>query len=113
MAAFRPLMVAAVMEKPLLAPLFPPEGKSGISKKTFMSGGKRRSGGGKSGGGDQFAFLNNAGGGGGKVSGGFAAPKYDYKDNDIVKNKGVSIWKVISSRYATSGVRRLFEEDKK
>jgi len=90
------------------------EGKSGMTKKTFMKGGKGASRrGGKAGGGDQFAFLNNAGNSGGKVSGGFAAKKYNYKDNDIVKNKGVSIWKVISSRYATSGVRRLFEDDKK
>ncbi|MBK22798.1 MAG: hypothetical protein CME70_02240 [Halobacteriovorax sp.] len=89
------------------------EGKSGMTKNTFMKGGKgaRKSSGG--GGGDQFAFLNNGTDGGGKVAGGFASKKYNYKDNDIVKNKGVSIWKVISSRYATSGVRRLFEDDKK
>ncbi len=36
--------------------------------------------------------------------------KYKYKDNDIIKDRGVSIWKVLSNRYNNSGLRRLFDE---
>lgn len=41
----------------------------------------------------------------------FMKKKYDYKDNDIVKRDDVSLWNVISNRYQTSGLRRLFGED--
>lgn len=39
----------------------------------------------------------------------FMKKKYKY-DNDITKDKSQSIWKVISRRYTTSGLRRLFDE---
>ena len=85
----------------------------GLKRSSTMLGGSGLRGGGKgSSKGDQFAFLNNAGGGGGKVMGGPEKKNYDYKDNDIVKNKSVSIWKIISARYSKSGVRRLFSDEK-
>lgn len=36
--------------------------------------------------------------------------RYDYGDNDIIKDKSVSIFKVISHRYVQSGLKKLFEE---
>ncbi|MFG1521892.1 hypothetical protein [Halobacteriovorax sp. ZH1_bin.1] len=36
--------------------------------------------------------------------------KYDYGDNDIIKDKSVSIFKVISHRYVQSGLKKLFSE---
>ncbi len=41
------------------------------------------------------------------------AKKYDYSEvqDDIVERKDVSIWKVISNRYNTSGLRRLFDDN--
>lgn len=41
------------------------------------------------------------------------AKKYDYSEaqDDIVDRKDVSIWQVISNRYTTSGLRRLFDDD--
>lgn len=87
---------------------------AGLSKRSYFGGKGIRS---KSRGGkpkDDFAFLNNSGsGGGGKVMGAMEKKGFNYKDNDIVKNKGVSIWKVISNRYRQSGVRRLFDDAKK
>jgi hypothetical protein len=89
------------------------EQSSGISKKALLSGGSGlRSAGSSRKSGDNFAFLNSASGGDGKVMGGAPKKNYDYKDNDIVKNKGVSIWKVISSRYTKSAMRRLFGDNK-
>ena len=38
----------------------------------------------------------------------FMGKKYKIKNRDVVKNSGVSIWKVISNRYNQSGLRRLF-----
>lgn len=89
------------------------ESSSGISKKALLGGGSglRNSKGSRKGG-DDFAFLNSGGGGGGKVMGAMEKKNYDYKDNDIVTNKGVSIWKVISARYSKSGMRRLFGDNK-
>ncbi len=39
--------------------------------------------------------------------------KYDYSEtqNDIVERDDVSIWQVISNRYTTSGLRRLFDDE--
>jgi hypothetical protein len=89
------------------------EKSSGISRKALLSGGSGlRSAGSSRKSGDNFAFLNSASGGAGKVMGGAPKKNYDYKDNDIVKNKGVSIWKVISSRYTKSAMRRLFGDNK-
>lgn len=36
--------------------------------------------------------------------------KYNYKNSDINKDTGASIFEVISNRYIESGIRRLFEE---
>lgn len=43
----------------------------------------------------------------------FMEKKYKYKGSDIVKRNDVSLWNVISRRYQTSGLKRLFgdEED--
>ncbi len=97
---------------PLADSLAAAEKSSGISKKALLGGGSGlRSASSSKRGGDDFAFLNS-GGESGKVMGAMEDKKYDYKDNDIVKNKGVSIWKVISARYSKSAMRRLFGEDK-
>ncbi len=40
----------------------------------------------------------------------FMDKKYQYKDNDIVKKNGSSIWNIISKRYLQSGLKRLFED---
>jgi hypothetical protein len=40
----------------------------------------------------------------------FADKNYNYKDNDIVKRESTPIWSIITHRYNTSGLRRLFEE---
>jgi hypothetical protein len=88
------------------------EKSSGISKKALLGGGSGlRAASSSKRGGDDFAFLNS-GGGSGKVMGAMEEKKYDYEDNDIVKNKGVSIWKVISARYSKSAMRRLFGDNK-
>ena len=39
-----------------------------------------------------------------------ALSKYKIKHDDIVKKKGVSIWKLINSRYLKSGYSRLFDQ---
>jgi hypothetical protein len=36
--------------------------------------------------------------------------KYNFKNNDISKDNGISIFEIISNRYIESGIRRLFEE---
>lgn len=41
----------------------------------------------------------------------FMDKNYKYKGSDIVKRDDVSLWNVISKRYQTSGLRRLFGED--
>ncbi len=41
----------------------------------------------------------------------FMAKDYDYKGSDIVDNDNVSLWNVISKRYQTSGLKRLFGEE--
>jgi hypothetical protein len=40
----------------------------------------------------------------------FMDKKYNYKENDIYKNKSASLWKILSNRYNTSGYLRLFED---
>jgi hypothetical protein len=37
--------------------------------------------------------------------------KFKYKKADIVRDRGVSIWKVITNRYTQSGLKRLFSDD--
>lgn len=58
----------------------------------------------------KFDWNDNAAREGNKVQT-FMDKKYDYKDNDIVERDDVSLWNVISKRYQTSGLKRLFGED--
>lgn len=76
-----------------------------------FSGGKGfRSKGARAGGG-KFVWNDDANdSSSGKVEE-FMDKKYDYKGNDIVDREDVSIWDVISNRYNTSGMRRLFGEE--
>lgn len=37
--------------------------------------------------------------------------KYNFKNNDISKDNGISIFEIISNRYIESGIRRLFDEN--
>ena len=87
--------------------------KGGALKKGFsLSGGKGSmaiSGKKKKG---KYKFSWGDNGKAGKVEE-FAATddnKYKYNQKQIVDNDSVSIWEVISNRYSTSGIRRLFEE---
>ena len=41
---------------------------------------------------------------------GFMDKKYNFKDNDIVKNEDADIWQIISNRYNQTGYLRLFDE---
>ena len=41
----------------------------------------------------------------------FMDKKYNYKKDDVYKNKNVSLWKILSNRYNTSGYLRLFEDE--
>lgn len=56
-----------------------------------------------------YKFNWNDGGPGSKVQN-YMKKDYDYKDNDIVNKKELNIWNVISKRYQTSGLRRLFDD---
>jgi hypothetical protein len=58
----------------------------------------------------KFDWNDNAAREGNKVQT-FMNKKYDYKDSDIVQRDDVSLWNVISKRYQTSGLKRLFGED--
>lgn len=58
----------------------------------------------------KFDWNDNAAREGNKVQT-FMNKKYDYKDSDIVQRNDVSLWNVISKRYQTSGLKRLFGED--
>ena len=48
----------------------------------------------------------------GNKSKNFMNKKYKYDKDDIVKNGGASIWKVITNRYNNSAYPKLFEEKK-
>ena len=54
-----------------------------------------------------FDFESSSSGGKTKN---FMNKKYKYKKDDVVKNSGASIWKVITNRYNNSAYNRLFEE---
>ncbi|MBC97510.1 MAG: hypothetical protein CME63_07155 [Halobacteriovoraceae bacterium] len=56
-----------------------------------------------------FVWNDTASGAGSKVQT-FMDKKYNYKNSDIVNRKDVSLWNVISKRYQTSGIKRLFDE---
>jgi len=41
----------------------------------------------------------------------FMDKNYNYKEDDIYKNKSASLWKILSNRYNTSGYLRLFDDN--
>ena len=57
-----------------------------------------------------FAFDNPEGQAQGETET-FMDKKYNYKEDDIYKNKSVSLWKILSNRYNTSGYLRLFDDE--
>ncbi len=59
---------------------------------------------------NSFVWNDSASGSGGKVQT-FMEKKYKYKNSDIVNRKDVSLWNVISKRYQTSGIKRLFADE--
>ncbi len=87
--------------------------KTGMDKKYEFVGGN----GGKKGAEEKKGFnfeMDNQGnnnGGDAVVMDGFMDKKFNFKDNDIVKNGDVSIWQVISNRYTQSALPRLFATD--
>ena len=59
---------------------------------------------------EEFSFMDvGAGGGAGGVVSDFPEKNYKYKDADVSKDSGASIFEIISNRYVESGLRRLFE----
>ncbi len=54
-------------------------------------------------------FGNDGSSGQNVIDAKFMDKNYDYKENDIVKREDISIWKIISTRYNNTGLRRLFE----
>jgi len=87
--------------------------KTGMDKKYEYVGG----GGGKKAAEDKKGFnfeMDNAGAnasGEARIMDGFMDKKFNFKDNDIVKNGDASIWQVISTRYTKSALPRLFATD--
>lgn len=88
--------------------------KAGLKKAFALSGGKgslgltkgkKRKG--------KYKFSWNDSGNAGKVEEFNAAdqPEYKYNQKQINDNDSVSLWEVISHRYSTSGMRRLFSEE--
>lgn len=75
-----------------------------------IKAGTGKVGAGKKSGGYKFNWNDAAAREGNKVQT-FMEKDYDYKGSDIVKRDDVSLWNVISNRYQTSGLRRLFGED--
>tara|TARA_B100000925_G_scaffold230038_1_gene178620 strand:+ start:10955 stop:13204 length:2250 start_codon:yes stop_codon:yes gene_type:complete len=57
-----------------------------------------------------FAFDNPEGQAQGATET-FMDKKYNYKEDDIYKNKSASLWKILSNRYNTSGYLRLFDDE--
>jgi hypothetical protein len=76
----------------------------GVTKATSSVGPGRKKGDFK------LNWNDSAGGEGNKVQT-FMDKNYKYKDSDIVKRDDVSLWNVISHRYQTSGLKRLFGDD--
>lgn len=75
-----------------------------LSKSTGTVGSQNK------GSGFKFNWNDQAASSGNKVQT-FMDKKYKYKGSDIVKRDDISLWNVISKRYQTSGLRRLFGED--
>ncbi len=79
--------------------------KYGASSKRKKKAGKKE---------DDFDFgldgMGNAGAGGNKVVD-IMGKKFNYKADDIAKRPTKSIFKIITNRYFSSGLRRLFEGD--
>jgi|GEM_PF-699479 len=84
--------------------------KTGLKKYT-LQGGDMKKAGADANKGMNFEFDTGGGRGAsneGQVMDEFMDKKYNFKDNDIVKNDSASIWQVISNRYNTSALPRLF-----
>jgi len=112
-SAFSPGRASSLASNPSLAKaiekaesrinLTPTLASSGSGKGSIGSGAK---------GGNGFKFnWNDAAAKEGNKVQTFMEKKYKYKGSDIVKRNDVSLWNVISRRYQTSGLKRLFGED--
>lgn len=89
-------------------------GQSNDSKE--LSGGRglqsRRSSASSNDNGFNFDFSSGGRSGGGRVDHfGSNQNGFNYTNDDITKNQGTSIWNIISHRYNTSGLRRLFPDE--
>lgn len=88
------------------------EEKAGVSSSPILNAGGAVSAVGPSGKKKGFKFdWNDAAAREGNKVQTFMDKNYKYKDSDIVKREDVSLWNVISRRYQTSGLKRLFGED--
>jgi hypothetical protein len=58
-----------------------------------------------------FSLGNSRAGRKGINTSGFMEKKYKYKQGDIVKNSGASIFQIISNRYQQSALERLFPDE--
>ncbi|MBI2520874.1 MAG: hypothetical protein HYV97_10670 [Bdellovibrio sp.] len=100
-------------ERPVSDALKDAIAKTGLNNKYEFVGG----GGGKKVAEEKKGFnfeLDNGGSnasGDARVMDGFMDKKFNFKDNDIVKNGDASIWQVISNRYTKSALPRLFATD--
>lgn len=110
--AFSPIAQSGSLARPasLKSALEKAEKKVNLSPSLTASAAVAAVGAQKKGNGFKFNWNDSAAREGNKVQN-FMAKKYDYKDNDIVKRNDVSLWNVISKRYQTSGLKRLFSED--
>ena len=87
------------------------EKRAGVKRSSFgISASTGKIGKSGKGNGQKFNWNDAAARQGNKVQT-FMEKKYDYKGSDIVKRNDVSLWNVISRRYQTSGLKRLFGED--
>ncbi len=61
----------------------------------------------------EFDFGESSSSGGAVVIEDVMDKKYNFRDNDIRKDKSDSLFKIISNRYFVSGLKRLFKEKKR
>lgn len=106
------MMASGLRPKEMDKALALAEKTAGVESKPIMNIGKGVSAIGPSGKkkGFKFDWNDTAAREGNKVQT-FMDKNYKYKDSDIVKREDVSLWNVISRRYQTSGLKRLFGED--
>ncbi len=84
--------------------------KAGLPNQNSLKGGKGLNKKGKGNGSFQLSWDEVTPGNQGKDFAFDKGKKYDYRENDIVKNNDIPIWKIISNRYKVSGLKRLFED---